>query len=205
MNAEEITTKIKGIPPIVWVIGAAVLLLMLFLGKGSSGSSGAVAQPLADDGAAGGGGGGGEFSPDIDQEVTDLFALIRQDQADRTAFQGTVAEWMTKNAVPTPSVPAVPVPVPTGPVTTPTLPTPTVPTPAVPKAPIAAASKWGADVPAGVRRIDPTGTKTAAKLKKLGIRYGTKINLVDIIAGLKKRRINYGTSVQATDLRAFLK
>lgn len=69
MNIPE---PLKRIPPAAWVVGiAVVVLLVLVKGKGGSAAPSGVSGS-----AGGGGGGGGDFSPDLNQEVTNLAAQI---------------------------------------------------------------------------------------------------------------------------------
>lgn len=70
MNIPE---PLKKIPPAAWVVGiAVVVLLVLVKGKG-----GGASTPAGVSGSAGGGGGSsGEFSPDLNQEVTNLASQI---------------------------------------------------------------------------------------------------------------------------------
>lgn len=93
----DLVERAKAIPPLVWVGVAAVLLFVFFLSKGSSGST-----PV-DDSAGGGGDGGGDFAPDIDQELSNLFALVRADTEARAAWQQQISSIIKKSATPTPT------------------------------------------------------------------------------------------------------
>lgn len=64
---------------------------------------------------------------------------------------------------------------------------------------------WAGEIAADIKRAYPTGSTVAAKLRSLGLTFGTHINYGDLEAGCRKRRIDYGTSIQLTDVRALMK
>lgn len=123
MDLGSVGDKIKSIPPLVWVGVAAVLIFIFVMSKGGS-STGATAGV-----AAAGGDGSGDTPPDIGQEVTSLFDLLRSDAADRASFQSQLSAWLTTHATPsaggggtggstTPIIPRLPNPsTPTSPAT----------------------------------------------------------------------------------------
>jgi hypothetical protein len=63
---------------------------------------------------------------------------------------------------------------------------------------------WAAEIADDIKRAYPTGYTVAAKLRNLGVDFGTRINYPDLESGLRKRRIDYGTSVQLIDVRALM-
>ena len=66
-------------------------------------------------------------------------------------------------------------------------------------------SLWGPEIAADIQKAYPSGSTVAAKLKALGITFGSKINYDDLEAGLRKRGIDYGSSVQLVDVRALMR
>lgn len=69
----------------------------------------------------------------------------------------------------------------------------------------AAVTYWASEIAGDIQRAYPGGATVAAKLKSLGVSFGSKINYSDLEAGLRKRRISYGTSVQLIDVRALMR
>lgn len=190
LDVDTVVEKAKGIPPIVWVIAAGVVLLILLMGKGGGGGA-VAAEPQDESNMGGGGGGGGLSEPDLDQEVTNLFALIREDQAARAEWQSGIDALLKRGATPTP--------------TAPTYQLQPIPRPASLGTRLPTKGLWGKDVGANIRALDPTGVKTAAKLKSSGHDYKTQINIVDLKAGLKKRGHDYKTTVDPVDVKVLLK
>lgn len=45
---------------------------------------------------------------------------------------------------------------------------------------------WGAEVPASIRVLDPSGRKVAAAIRKTGASFGTVINIVDLATAIKR-------------------
>ena len=93
---DGLTEKIKSIPPIVWVGAGGVLLFAFFMSRGSGGA----VDKMSGDDVTGIGGDGGEFTPDIDQEISNLFAEIRQDAKDRAAWQAGMDAYIKGHATP---------------------------------------------------------------------------------------------------------
>lgn len=166
---------IKRVPPMVWLIGGAVVIGVVVLKSGaSSGGGGGVSS-------AGGGGGGGGDRDELDnlaQGFVDLVEEVRA-QADEDAAWRTEIEARLADGAPTNPNPA-------------------------PSTPTKVKSVWGSDIPQSIRsRFSNDSIK--AVMKKQGISYGTTVNISDLKAALKKEGINYGATVNYQDLQVLFK
>jgi hypothetical protein len=133
----DVTARIKAIPPWMWVVGAAVIVAVFILSRGSGGSSDAGVV------SGGTGGAGGDFSPDQGEQIValadelrrgnaDLSASIKAQGAANTAWQAKAMALLSKPTPgATPGTTTVPRP------GTVTRPTPSLPKPAptLPRAP----------------------------------------------------------------------
>lgn len=81
----DVTSKLKSIPPIAWVIGAGIVIAFLILSK----SGGGGASPAGVTGA-GGGDNSTSFTPDAGQTITDIFEMLRQNAEADEAFREQV-------------------------------------------------------------------------------------------------------------------
>lgn len=231
MNLDDIQARIKSVPPIVWVVGAGVLLLFFVMGRGG-GSSGASPSGVAS--AGGGGGGDGDFSPDIAQELVSMFDLVRQDTADRAAWQDSISAILSEGSIgggggtsttpggggsapapnPTPDFDGGPRPItlPTGPAPIRTAtPPPTVsPTQAYSYLSGGVKTVWGSDVlkmDAGTNISNRFTLESMTKVLKAGgvKQWGTGsvwgINETDLRKAAKGLNVNLGAKITAPDIR----
>lgn len=105
---DDFIAKVKSVPPIAWVIGIGVILVILFASRGGSSSGATADNPGGTDNSGG-------DEPNIDQEVANLFGLIRADQEQRAVWQKAIDALLKKAATPSlPGTTPTPSPIPTG-------------------------------------------------------------------------------------------
>lgn len=212
MNLDDLQARIKSIPPIVWVVGAGAILLFIIMERG--GGSGVSPSGVA---SGGGGGDGGDFAPDIAQELVSMFDLVRQDAADRAAWQDSVSAIINAGGIGggggTSTTPA-PAPAP-------------APSPSATPAPALVTTKqaysylsggiktvWGSDVlamDAGTNISNRFTLESMTKVLKAGgvKQWGTGsvwgVNETDLRKAAKGLNVNLGAKITAPDIRNLYK
>lgn len=75
----------------------------------------------------------------------------------------------------------------------------------IPPTAVATIPWWGSDVPEALQ-IAYSATRVGSRLRQVGVsNYGKAINKADLEAGLRKLGIDFGTSVQLVDLKALMR
>lgn len=89
---EDVTERIKRVPPVAWLIGGLILVAFLFL-RGSGGGS-STPSPSGGTDSAGGGGGGGDVTTgdNLSMAITDLASQLQANAAADAAFQKTITD-----------------------------------------------------------------------------------------------------------------
>lgn len=111
LNVEVIKAQVKKVPPVVWLLGGGLIILFLLLrrGGGSTGSAGVASSGTVS--GSGGGGGGSSYdasaaadraqqTSDINQQFTDLAAILRESNADNQAFRSELFTSMQERSAP---------------------------------------------------------------------------------------------------------
>lgn len=171
----SVLDRVKSIPPMVWLIGGAIVVALVVLTKSGGGSTGVSAS---------GAGGGGDGTPGVDEleslsmGLSDLAASFEAANEDEAAWRAGIEKKLAEAAPANPNG--------DGHVK-----------PATPKLP----TRLGAAVKAkaGIRTsYNPSSLEKA--LKRAGVNPGQVISLAEIERALKNEHINYGATITKSDV-----
>lgn len=168
---------VKRVPPMVWLIGGAVVVGVIVLKSGAGSSSGP--SGVSSSGGGGGGTAGVDEVESLAQGFTDLAAQVQQQIAEDAAWKQQIQDQVNKAS-------------PTGSGATSTV-----------GANVIKHTVSG-DVPAAIRS-KYSATSLDQLFIKGKLSYGTAINLSDLKRLLKKEHINYGSTVDVKDIAALFK